>query len=125
MNALDDGGRRGRADGLARGAARRCAPTRTATPWSRPSRKPSSVATKNLDETMDEIKKTTSRARRRQEEGGGQEHVLQRERRISRNDAGVPRRGRRVPEGHKKTATLASLDKSIKEMETAIDNTCK
>ena len=57
------------------------------------------VATKTVDQTMDDIKKATGQPADDKTEGLGQEHVLQRERGISRNDAGVSRGRGRMPHG--------------------------
>jgi len=70
------------------------------------------VATKTVDQTMDDIKKATGTFCS-----------------VSGEYLGTTRAFRAVAAecltGNKKSSTLASLDKSIKEMETAIEGTCK
>jgi hypothetical protein len=83
------------------------------------------VATKTLDQTMDEIKKATS------EPGDDKKKASVKNTFCSASGEylGTTRAFRAVAaeclEGDKKNASLSSLDKSIKEMETAIGNTCK
>ena len=83
------------------------------------------VATKSLDQTMDEIKKTTAEPADDKKKAAVKNTFCS----VSGEYLGTTRAFRAVIaeclQGNKKTATLASLDKSVKEMETAIDNTCK
>lgn len=83
------------------------------------------VATKTLDQTMDDIKKATS------EPGDDKKKASVKNMFCSASGEflGTTRAFRAVAaeclEGDKKNASLSALDKSIKEMETAIGNTCK
>ena len=83
------------------------------------------VATKGLDETMDEIKKATTGPADDKKKASVKNTFCS----VSGEYLGTTRAFRAVVaeclKGNKKTATLASLDKSVNEMETAIDNTCK
>ena len=83
------------------------------------------VATKSLDQTMDEVKKATTQAVDDKKKASVKNTFCS----VSGEYLGTTRAFRAVIaeclQGNKKTATLASLDKSVREMETAIDNTCK
>ncbi|MFL6824788.1 MAG: hypothetical protein ACJ8FA_19675 [Xanthobacteraceae bacterium] len=83
------------------------------------------VATKTLDQTMDEIKKATNEAADDKKKASVKNMFCS----ASGEYLGNTRAFRAVMaeclEGDKRRASLSSLDKSIKEMETAIANTCK
>jgi len=83
------------------------------------------VATKTLDRTMDDIKKATSEPADDKKKASVKNSFCS----ASGEYLGTTRAFRAVAaeclEGDKRRASLSSLDKSIKEMETAIANTCK
>jgi hypothetical protein len=83
------------------------------------------VATKTLDQTMEDIKKATSEAVDDKKKTSVKNSFCG----ASGEYLGTTRAFRAVMaeclEGGKRRASLSSLDKSIKEMETAIANTCK
>jgi hypothetical protein len=83
------------------------------------------VATKALDQTMDDIKKATSEPADDKKKASVKNMFCS----ASGEYLGGTRAFRAVAaeclEGDKKNASLSALDKSIKEMETAIGNTCK
>jgi len=83
------------------------------------------VATKTVDEAMDEIKKSTTQPADDKKKAAVKNTFCS----VSGEYLGTTRAFRAVAAecltGNKKASTLASLDKSIKEMETAIAGTCK
>jgi hypothetical protein len=83
------------------------------------------VATKTVDEAMDEIKKSTTQPADDKKKASVKNTFCS----VSGEYLGTTRAFRAVAAecltGNKKASTLASLDKSIKEMETAIAGTCK
>jgi hypothetical protein len=83
------------------------------------------VATKTVDQTMDDIKKTTGQPADDKQKASVKNTFCS----VSGEYLGTTRAFRAVAAecltGNKKSSTLASLDKSIKEMETAIEGTCK
>jgi hypothetical protein len=83
------------------------------------------VATKTVDQTMDDIKKTTGQPADDKQKASVKNTFCS----VSGEYLGTTRAFRAVAAecltGNKKSSTLASLDKSIKEMETAIEVTCK
>jgi hypothetical protein len=83
------------------------------------------VATKTVDEAMDEIKKSTTQPADDKKKAAVKNTFCS----VSGEYLGTTRAFRAVAseclKGNKKASTLASLDKSIKEMETAIAGTCK
>jgi hypothetical protein len=83
------------------------------------------IATKNVDMTMDEIKKATSQVADDKRKASVKNTFCS----VSGEYLGTSRAFRAVAAecltGDKRSATLASLDKSIKEIENAIDTTCK
>jgi hypothetical protein len=83
------------------------------------------VATKTLDQTMEDIKKATSEPADDKKKASVKNMFCS----ASGEFLGATRAFRAVTaeclEGDKKNASLSALDKSIKEMETAIGNTCK
>jgi hypothetical protein len=84
-----------------------------------------SISTKSLEQTMEELKKTTS--------GGADDKTKTTVKHtfcsVGGELLGTSRAFRAVAaeclKGNKRTATLASLDQSIKEMDTTIEGTCK
>jgi len=94
------------------------------------------VATKTIDQTMDDIKKATGQPADDKKKATGQPADDKKKASVkntfcsvSGEYLGTTRAFRAVAAecltGNKKSTTLASLDKSIKEMETAIEGTCK
>jgi hypothetical protein len=83
------------------------------------------VATKTVDQTMDDIKKATGQPAEDKQKASVKNTFCS----VSGEYLGTTRAFRAVAAecltGNKKSSTLASLDKSIKEMETAIEGTCK
>ncbi len=81
------------------------------------------IANKNFDETMAELKKTMSQPADDKKKASVKNTFCS----ISGELLGTTRAMRAVAGecGANQRAALASLDKSIKEMETAIDGTCK
>jgi hypothetical protein len=83
------------------------------------------VATKTVDQTMDDIKKATGQPADDKRKASVKNTFCS----VSGEYLGTTRAFRAVAAecltGNKKSSTLASLDKSIKEMETAIEGTCK
>ncbi|MEA2923001.1 MAG: hypothetical protein QOD25_123 [Alphaproteobacteria bacterium] len=83
------------------------------------------VATKTVDEAMDEIKKSTTQPADDKKKASVKNTFCS----VSGEYLGTTRAFRAVAseclKGNKKSTTLASLDKSIKEIETAIAGTCK
>ena len=84
-----------------------------------------SIAHKNFDTTMDELKQTMSQPADDKKKASVKNTFCS----VSGEYLGTTRAFRAVAAecltGNKKSTTLASLDKSIKEMETAIAGTCK
>jgi len=82
-----------------------------------------SIAAKNFDTTMDELKKTMSEGADDKKKASVKNTFCS----SSGEVLGTSRASRAVAGecGENQRAALASLDKSIKEMETAIDGTCK
>lgn len=83
------------------------------------------VATKTLDQTMEDIKRATNEPADDKKKASVKNMFCS----ASGEYLGNTRAFRAVMaeclEGAKRRASLSSLDKSIKEMETAIANTCK
>ena len=83
------------------------------------------IATKTLDQTMDDIKKATSEPADDKKKASVKNMFCS----ASGEYLGTTRAFRAVAaeclQGNKRSTSLSSLDKSIKEMETAIANTCK
>ena len=83
------------------------------------------IATRNVDTTMDEIKKATTQVADDKRKASVKNTFCS----VSGEYLGTSRAFRAVAaeclSGDKRSATLASLDKSIKEIESAIDTTCK
>ena len=84
-----------------------------------------SVATKTVEQTMDEIKKVTTQPTDDKRKASVKNVFCS----VSGEYLGTTRAFRAVVaeclKGSKRASTLSSLDKSISEIETAIDNTCK
>ena len=83
------------------------------------------IATRNVDTTMDEIKKATTEVADDKKKASVKNTFCS----VSGEYLGTSRAFRAIAaeclSGDKRNATLASLDKSIKEIESAIDATCK
>ena len=82
-----------------------------------------SIASKNFDETMGDLKKSMSEPADDKKKAAVKNMFCS----ASGEFLGTSRAARAVAAqcGDTQRAALASFDKSIKEMETAIDNTCK
>jgi len=83
------------------------------------------IATRNVDTTMDEIKKATTQVADDKRKASVKNTFCS----VSGEYLGTSRAFRAVAAecltGDKRSTTLASLDKSIKEIESVIDATCK
>ena len=82
------------------------------------------VGTKTLDQTMDEIKKATNEATDDKKKASAKNMFCSARGEYLGNTRAFRAVMAECLEGDKRRASLSSLDKSIKEMETAIANSC-